>query len=230
MEILTWVLIGCGALCFILACGFDKKKGNGKKSLICLLLCGAFIFGGAKMDGMRRARNEQNDKVVMDSEAVQKIIAGLRTTYKPNSYAPDEYKDAYTLSVIPDESLHAQKPYAAILLTVDKESNRAQVKHLIIYSEGSTLSEEGLAACRTFVFMFSDKWATAQYTTGGTSGSRSWGTSERYRCYLYDVETGKLFAEGELKAKELPDKTSKSPHYYVSDKLIRDWIESHMAK
>ena len=196
---------------------FARKKSGAKAGVICLLLGIAFVIGAVQLNNSDSERRMKNARLVAESAFVQDIVKNLQI--EPSG-------DAYVLRYEPRGDLRARKPYAVIGLAVDEETLAAHPVSMPVYSEGSSLTEAGLSACKSIVFALSDHWATAEYTSGN---QKIVGTSERKRCYIYDVEEGVVFAEGELKARELPDRTPRNPHYYVSEQQLKAWVEAQIS-
>ena len=216
--VLEYILFGLAGVCALVFFAAAKRKGGGAVALISLALGIAFLVLVFRLDSARLAKNRENADVLSESAFLQAALAEVSLV---KSYDPP-----YRLVWEAQEGLYAQRPYAVIRLAVDEEKGTLSPQSLTLYSEGSEITPQALEACRTLVFTLSDTWATAQYS-GTDAGT---GTSERRMCYLYDAETGRLFAEGELKAKSLPKSSSGVPHNYVSTKQITDFVEAHMSR
>ena len=245
MMILEYICFGIAAIAGIVFFSATKKKNASVGNiLIPLAICILFIAIVMKLDSVRLGKNRENAEVLTNSSYLSGIIDTLpvikgkdppyRLAYskghaekKTDTGAPAAAAvEVVTGDDAEEESfiLFAQEPYAVIMLKENEENSKIEPYSLFLYSEGGQLDEDKLQACRTLGFAFRDTWATARYT-GTTSGT---GTSERFMCYLYDVETGIVFTEDEIHAKGLPKSASNIPHYYVSTGQVKDLIKSHM--
>ena len=244
MMILEYICFGIAAIAGIVFFGAAKKKNAGAGSiLIPLAICILFIAIVTKLDSVRLGKNRENAEVLTNSPYLNEIIETLSVKKGKSPPYRLEYSRGHaekrTESETPasavaeiitgddteEESfiLFAKEPYAVIMLRENEENNKIEPYSLFLYSEGGQLDEEKLQACSTLVFAFRDTWATAKYS-GTTSGT---GTSERFMCYLYDVETGIVFSEDEIHAKSLPKSASNIPHYYVSTSQVKDLVKSY---
>ena len=217
LLVLEYILFGLAVVCGLVFFAAVKQRGSSAVVVISLVLAIAFLVLTFRLDSARLEKNRENADVLAGSAFLQGALANvslIRSSDPPYRLAWEE-----------QAALYAQRPYAVIRLSVDEESGTLSPQSLTLYSEGSEITPQALEACRTLVFTLSDTWATAHYS-GTDSGT---GTSERKLCYLYDVETGRMFAEGEIKADGLPKTSSGVPHHYVSNKQITNFIEEHMA-
>ena len=247
MMILEYICFGIAGIAGIAFFSATKKKNASVGNiLIPLAICILFIIILMKLDSARLGKNKENADVLTNSSYLSEIIDTLSIRKGSDPPYRLEYSKGYaekrTDSATPaaavaeviteddaeEESfiLYAQNPYTVIMLKENEENGKIVPYSMFLYSEGSQIDEEKLQDCRTLVFAFRDTWATVRYT-GTTSGT---GTSERFMCYLYDVETGIVFAEGEIHAKGLPNTASKIPHHYVSARQVKEFVESYMRE
>ena len=245
MMILEYICFGIAAIAGIVFFSATKKKNaSAGNILIPLAVCILFFAIVMKLDSVRLGKNRENADVLTNSSYLSDIIDSLsvkrgkhppyRLEYSKGHAEKKTESEAPTAAVAEiitedDEEeepfiLFAQEPYAVIMLKENEENSKMEPYSMFLYSEGGQIDEEKLQACRTLVFAFRDTWATAKYT-GTTSGT---GTSERFMCYLYDVETGIVFTEDEIHAKGLPKSASNIPHYYISTGQVKDLIKSYM--
>ena len=134
----------------------------------------------------------------------------------------------YRLKTDIDSKIEPQKPYAIMDIECNKSNGIIKPVKLLKSSKGMFIDDKGLKQCRTLVFCISETWDSATYKSI-TSNTIKHGSSERKICYLYDVDTGKLFNEIEIKAARLPSSsTGGAPQYSVHTEDIVEKLEQYM--
>ena len=96
----------------------------------------------------------------------------------------------------------------------------------IIGSSESSLDENVLSEIDILVVINSAQ-SSAQYRS--TEGKVSTGTSEYANLCYYDAHTGDCYGEEMLSAGALPNKTTSTPNYTISDSKIRETIEKRLS-
>lgn len=205
-KLLFIVALACFILFLLL-----QKIGVRTFSKIMLLIAVIAVAGAFGSEPLSENMIQANNRVVSNSSYLQDIADDFVVT----GHSPFRLDFS-------SAALKAKKPY--IMVKLDAMNGTAVPYAFLNYSNGFSVSEEDIKDCKTILFCFIDNWETALYS-GSNSGT---GTSERKMCYLYDVESGTLFAESEFKARSLPDSAKSIPHYKVDTSRLTEYIQEYM--
>lgn len=164
-----------------------------------IIACGIFLLIGTSGCGNNNLDSDEN-KQLLESHAL--FSMELKSNNLPK---------------------HIEGSWLAVQPYYDENND---IHWSIIGSSESSLDENVLSEMDILVVINSAQ-SSAQYRS--TAGKVSTGTSEyAYLCY-YDAHTGDCYGEEMLSAGVLPDKTSSTPHYTISDRKIRETIEKRIS-